>query len=120
MNLEGYGDDISDVVFGKKLNIHQVYPKFKAFDSQVVAEFYFILSQIYKGRNELVIARNCAEIVKQIDSTKGLVLETSIDFIEKPWLKWRMRFFMVIIVLVLLGIIGGIIWGIISLFQWIF
>lgn len=107
-------------VFGKTLNLHDVYPEYKAFDTSMVADFYFVLGMIYKEKNELEIAKNCAKIVSEIDARKGLVLKTGIDFIEKPWLKWKTRIMMVLILAVIVGIFGGIIWGITKVFQMIF
>ncbi|MFK7980651.1 MAG: hypothetical protein AB8G86_11760, partial [Saprospiraceae bacterium] len=120
LNFEKDGSDTLDDVFGNILNIHEVYPAYKMFDSKVVENFYAILSDIYRVRNELLIARQCAEIVIEFDSFKGILLKNRIDFIEKPWLRWKSRLVMGAIILLILSIIGGIIWGIVSLFQWIF
>lgn len=120
LKYDEYEEDVTEEVFGKALNLHEIYPKFKVFGSDVMTEFYFILGMIYKDKGELDIARNCAKVIELIDFNKGLVLNTAIDFIEKPWFKWRTRIIMLLIILVILGIIGGIIWGIISLFQMVF
>jgi len=120
LNFEKDGIDTLDDVFGNILNIHEVYPLHGIFDSKVVKDFYAILSDIYRVRNELLIARQCAEVVVEFDSLKGNVLKQRIDFIEKPWLKWKANFLLLAIILLILSVIGGIIWGIISLFQWIF
>ena len=120
LNLDEYDIDIADDVFGKELNIHQLYPRFKAFDRETISQFYAILSVIYRDRNELLTARKCARIVALIDFERGDTLETYIDIIERPWLKWKAIFLGVLILLLILSLIGGIIWGIISLFQWIF
>lgn len=113
-------EDVIEEVFGKALNIHEIYPTFKAFDRAMIADFYFVKGMISKENNQLEIAKNCLEVLMQVDDRKGLFLKTSIDYIEKPWIKWQLRIFMVLIVGVILGIIGGIIWGAISVFQMIF
>ncbi|GEM_PF-5952733 len=120
LNFDEYDTDLLDDIFGQAMNIHQVYPIFKAFDSKIVAAFYATLSTIYKNRNELLRARQCAEIVTQFNKLKGGILETRIDLIEKPWFRWKSRLIIGGIILLILSVIGGIIWGIISLFQWVF
>lgn len=120
VNFDEYDKDIAGDIFGEELNIHQIYPRFKAFDSEMVVDFYATLSTIYKNRNELSIARKCAEIVKGLDDFKGQILEKRLDLIENPWLKRKIMFSLVILVLVILSVVVGIIWGIISFFQWIF
>jgi len=120
LKFDLFEEDLTEEIFEKTMNMHDVYPSFKAFDAAMVVEFYFVLGMIYRDKNELVTARKCAEVVSQIDARKGLVLKSSIDFIEKPWLKWKTKIILLLIIGVILGIIGGIIWGIVSVFQMIF
>lgn len=116
LNHDEYNIDVADEVFGKKLNIHQLYPRFKAFDRETISQFYAMLCAIYRDRNELVTARKCARVVGLLDSLRGDILEAHIDLIEKPWLKWKAIFLGILILLFILSVIGGIIWGIIRLF----
>lgn len=113
-------ENLVEEVFGNALNLHIIYPEYKVFDIAVVTDFYFLLGMVSKKEKELELARKFAEIVSETDTRKGLILKTGIDFEEKPWLKWRGNLMLILILVAILGIIGGILWGIVSVFQMIF
>lgn len=113
-------EDVVDEIFGESLNIHEIYPAYTAFDTAMVAELYFVSGMIRVGRGELSTAKDCAEVVGQVDKRRGLLLRSRVDFIENPWLKWKTRFIGLLLLLAIIGIVVGVIWGVISFFRMIF
>ncbi|MEM1119236.1 MAG: hypothetical protein AAGJ18_02230, partial [Bacteroidota bacterium] len=113
-------EDVMEEIFGKGLNIHEIYPNFKAFDADLVARIYLVAGMLCVKRGDLATAKDCLTVVNEISNVSGLFLKTKIDHAEKPWLKWKSRFFVLLLLLLVISIIGGVIWGIISLFKMIF
>ena len=120
MNLEDVSIDLYESTFGKELNIHKVYQDFKAFDSYTVTQFYALKAKYYVKLEEYETARNCVAIVKEIDWMEAGLLTHMISSASDPSFRRKAMIKRGIFVVLLLGIIGGIFWGIIKLLRWIF
>lgn len=108
------------ILFGEQLNIATIYPTFKAFSENTITEFYTEAALYYGRLKAYDRAKECAAVIGIFDHSQEKALNTAIDFIGNP----RKRFFggllTIFIVLLILAIIIGIIWGVIKFFQWIF
>jgi len=118
--IKNQDDKQIDKLFGGKLYLPDIYPNYKIFDSQVIFDFYGYMADIHKLKGDYETARKCASVVGLIDETGGHLLNKSIDYAEKPIKKWKGFAILGGLLLVVIGVVIAIIWGIIKFFQWIF
>lgn len=100
-------------------NIHDVYPTQERFHNFEILEFYRHLGDCAINSENILLAENCIKVVEKVDtqSFESIYLRTSLDKIKNPY-KYHLKSF--VIIAVLLGIVGLIVWGIYRLFAWIF
>lgn len=112
--------DQYESIFGKELNIHDLYPDFKAFDSYTITKFYVLKTKYYVDLKEYETAKNCVEIVKMLDLNGSRLLSSMVSYQSDPAFRRKTKLLRVLFLILVISIIGGAIWGIIKLFQWIF
>lgn len=107
-------------LIGTELNLHKIYPKIKAFDEEVVKDFYLLLVDVFSHRKDFETAKECAEIVGYLDPGAGAFLKKGLELDENPWKRRRFKFLSLLAIITVLAIIIWIVWGIIQFVQWIF
>jgi len=120
MNLEPMSRDQYESIFSEELNIHDAYPGFKAFDDYTVIQFYALKAKYYIALEEYETARNCIDIVEQLDVNNSRLLTVMLSYASDPSFRRKAILTRSVFLVVLLGIVGGVIWGVIRFFQWIF
>ncbi len=118
---ENEQQDMIPKVFGASLNLHEIYPKYKAFTAEEVEDFYSLHCLIRKRQKDFSTARQCTEVLAIIgEVAQARKLYMQIDLDEKTWKRWGVLLILILIILFLLSLVGGVIWGLVRLVQWIF
>jgi len=121
MNLDQITLEIYESIFDPaRTNIHEQYPTFKAFDPYTVTEFYALKTKHHIALKEYEVAQKCVAIVQQIDVKKARLLSAMVLYATDPAFRRKAKWTRFIVTLVVLAIIGGVIWGLITLLRWIF
>lgn len=113
-------DEEKKDIVGNDINIHKRFPKFKSFDVFTVVNFLSVHAVLAREENDFEKAMKCAETVTMLhpEGGKMLTMQTKIAFDKgykrKAYLKG------ILTLIVILGIICAIIYGIVTFFQWIF
>jgi hypothetical protein len=100
-------------------NIHDVYPMQERFHNFEILEFYRHLGDCAINSKNILLAESCIKVVEKVDtqSFESIYLRTALDKIKNPY-RYNLKSF--VIIAVLLGIVGLIVWGIYRFFAWIF
>lgn len=118
---EGVGrEEVKEKIFGTALNLHEIYPKTKAFEERTVFYFYTMLATYYIHEKNYQLAKDCTAVIRAIRPNSVEKLETMIRIKEDAVYRWKQFAMFGGIILLILAIIGGIIYGIVKFFQWIF
>jgi hypothetical protein len=107
-------------IYDEEMNLHTIYPARKAFDFDEINAFYSIRAFIFTKEKNFEMAQKCLQVLEKINSPKTDFVRAHLKITKQPWIKWLNIFALLLIVVAVLALIGGLIWGIVKLFQWVF
>lgn len=108
---------VFEIFSDQNLNIHTHYPHRTAFEEEEVERFYGLMASAFINTTQFEKASACLEVLNKMESPLRLPISISLRQREKPVQAWAIRIGLIILILL---IAGGLIWGLIALFRWIF
>lgn len=117
---EGTLQECLDEIFGGSNNIAENYPERPYFDGREVRRFYVFLAVEYLHEDNIEMAEKCLEVLDATEAKAASIIRTRIKMKKDPWVRRKAIAMLIGLVLLVLAIIVGVIWGIIKFFQWIF
>lgn len=103
-------------VFDNKLDLKALYPDRNIFHESEAINFYGLMGEYYAYKKELKKAWACYDYVKSLAESDPIVQNLQRVIMVNSIPRWKAYGIIALIVIVVLGLIGLIVWGIAQLF----